>query len=59
MDIKELGSFNVSFDCEYRALINDFVDTSIVELSFQAKELIRDPGKYQLVLIVNQLPNIK
>lgn len=59
MDTKELGSFNTAFDCEFRSLLGSFVDASIFELAIQAEKLICDPGKYQLVLIVNELKDNK
>ena len=52
---KELGSFNFAFDMKNFEIKDKFFDIGMFELGFQARDLIRKPGKYAMKLIVTEL----
>lgn len=52
---KELGSFHFAFDMKNFHMKDEFFDIGMFELGFQARDLIANPGKYAMKLIVTQL----
>ena len=56
---KELGSFNFAFDITDKTMKDEFFDVGMFdvgmfELAFQARNLIKKPGKYAMKLIVTE-----